>query len=620
MISKEIKLTKAYLYAESVLNGKQIACRFIKMACDRFMKDLERKDLVYDLDSVENVTHFFENVLCVPELGRSVEMPLFHAFWVQQLYGFKFKDTGLRRFTTVYNQFARKSAKTYYAGAITNFEALLWNDPRAIIMHGANSRDQAVLCTNMTADLINGSPQLKRFRISQREGMNRDGIILFERAKNTLKIVYQFEDRKCVVEAQPKDPGDGTNPSVGIVDEYHEAKDDSLLETIRSGQGLRLEPLTIVITSPGHNKLGPCYQTLRKKSVDVLNGKLIDDRHLAIMFELDSEEEWNNIDLKKLSGGDLSVLDVLEKSNPMMPYVPTLRSFLRDRVLEAAIAGGSTAANIKIKNAGIWIDAPNIWIPSKTIKKNNHGITEDQLIGRRCYIAIDLAASTDLCAVVTSFDDVLTKDIEFVSPDGSVVLKEGLSIEVVKSHFWIPEERLKNSKEDAVDYLRFVERGEMSVIPGDTIEYRPIANYVLDHFENYDVWFIASDSKYARMGIVPFLDEADKTIERGGYKGFIGVGQGFNLTEATSEVERLAMNHQFDFMGNQCMEMCFQNTTLHYKGMTAPEGGISGDRFPAKGLSNGRIDGVTALVTGKRQYLIFKVGEENKVTIIEQWN
>jgi hypothetical protein len=66
--------------------------------------------------------------------------------------------------------------------------------------------------------------------------------------------------------------------------------------------------------------------------------------------------------------------------------------------------------------------------------------------------------------------------------------------------------------------------------------------------------------------------------------------------------------------------MCFGNTTLHLKDMVAAEGGLSGHRYPSKGRSNGRIDGVSALCTAVHEYLRLNAEPEGTETKIEMWN
>ena len=152
---------------------------------------------------------------------------------LEQILCIRRKD-GRRKYTQAYIQVARKQAKTFYAANNALFELILGSDNAPQIMCGANNRDQAIICTEMMGKVIRCSPYLKELEDAK-------VIEIFTYRKKTTEIVFDDgKGRIGRVEAMPRDPGDGGNPSVTIVDELHEAKDLVLLETMKSGQGLLL--------------------------------------------------------------------------------------------------------------------------------------------------------------------------------------------------------------------------------------------------------------------------------------------------------------------------------------------------------------------------------------------
>lgn len=591
----ELKKVKSYQYAKDAILGNGIFSKYIILAAERFINDLQRDDLIFDLDVVEKVNVFFGEIIYVPELKRPIEIQPYRAFLLEQLFGFFYKKQGIRRFSSCYYQVGRKSLKTFDAAGITLYEGLFGNESDAEIMVGANSRDQAIICTVKIGKIIDASPELLELK--------DDGIIKTHTYKQkTTSIIYKTEDRIFRIDAMPKEPGDGENPHVTINDELHESNSLRLIETGESGQALRPEALNVVITSPGHNKTGPCYTELRKNSIEVLNGKYDDDRHLALLYEMDSEKEVDNIiksiDLRDSIFNQLDKVKLLEKSNPAKPHIKGISEYLVSRMKKAKKRGGYTAANIKIKNGGVWIDAPKIWIPSSTIKANNHGITKEQLIGKKCYAGMDLSAGKDLNAFVLEFEEI----------DGIIP---------VLSYFWIPQEKIDNQKNDAVDYRKFVEDGHMEVFDGNVVEYNVIAERIAWELEKFDCISIGCDAKYLYTGPVSIWNTQGKQdiIEK-----IVPVGQGFNLTGATEQIEQWTTLKRMDFMGNPVMEMCFANTTLHLKDSgNVQEGGISGHKYPAKGKSSGRIDGVIGLVTAEYERQRLQAEPIKPTPKIEVW-
>jgi len=70
---------------------------------------------------------------------------------------------------------------------------------------------------------------------------------------------------------------DGYNASCFIIDEMHAQKNWDLYNVMKSSQGMRRQPLGIVITTAGFLLSGyPCYD-MRKTCMEILRGLKQDD-------------------------------------------------------------------------------------------------------------------------------------------------------------------------------------------------------------------------------------------------------------------------------------------------------------------------------------------------------
>lgn len=549
---KSYKESKSYKYAKDVISGKIVASNFIIKQANRYINDLKRDDLYFDLDWHKKVIVFFEQICYVPELAAPVELPLPHAFWIEQVHCLRYKKNKKRKYKQAYIQVARKQAKTFYAANNALFELILGEDNKPEIMCGANTREQAVLCTKMIGHVIGCSPELKELKADKK-------LTLFTWQKEVTGVHYDNGNgREGKIEAMPKDPGDGGNPSVTVVDELHEAKDLKLLETMKSGQGLRRNPLALIITSPGHNKDAPCYSVLRDTAVKILDGVIENDNFLPILFELDNEEDWDNI-------------DQLIKSNPMMDYMDTLEDFLLDRIQEAKDIGGETEVNIKIKNSGIWVDAATTWISSEIVKANNHNIQESELLGKECYLGIDLAKGEDLNACALLFPNIRE------------------NIHAIKMMYWIPSDKVKTNR-DHVDYTRWIQKGFMIQQDGNVADHTLISKDIINEISKYNVKSIGFDSRFAYAGIIPALAHA-------GYEDLLNpVGQGYSgLSAAVVQMFNWMKREEMDLMHNQVLYWNLANVVMKV--------GDEGDQIPSKGKSNMKIDGVSASLTAIAEYL-----------------
>lgn len=577
---KSYKQSKSYKYSKAVISGKIIASKFIIKQAERYLKDLDNPDYYFCLETHHRINTWFEKILYVPELRRCSELLPPHAFVLHQLYCIKHVDTGFRKHTKIYAQFARKQAKTYLAAGIGLFELIYGSDPFPEILTGANSRDQAMLCTKMMGRLIGSSPMLKSL-------VKKGSLRVFRRKDAVETIVYKTDDREGKIDAMSREEGDGGNPSATVIDELHEAKNLSLLETMESGQGLREQPLQIIITSCGHNKDGPCYSVLRKTALNILEGSLTDESFLPIVYELDNEKEWDN-------------LDCLIKSNPMIPYFPTLKGYLKKRIKQAKNEGGETEVNIKIKNSGIWVDAAEVWIPSEIIDKNTYGITDEELLGRDCYAGLDLAKGIDLNACAFFFPNVREEMVTFINEDDEEE-QELRPIHVIKMMYWIPHDKVKNHK-DHVDYKKWINQGWMIQQPGDTAHLNDVTRDIIKEMKKYNMKIFGFDTRFAYSGPIPMLEEA-------GYVEILRpTGQTFNLGAAVSQCNEWYRRIQLDIMGNPVLKWNIANTIMKV--------GDMGDQYPSKGKSENRIDGVSAKVTAVCEYLRANVEIEGETFVL----
>ena len=173
------------------------------------------------------------------------------------------------------------------------------------------------------------------------------------------------------------------------------------------GEGARLNPLLIVITTAGFKKDGPCYSQLRKVSVDILEGKKHDDSQLAIIYEPDPEDDWEKE-------------ETWRKANPNFG-VSVYPHYLKERYIEAKNEGATKEVDFKTKNVNIWTNAASVWIPDRIWMQNK---TEPKT-GLTYETGLDIGFKRDWCAWVLNGID-----------------EEGYHSLI--PYFWIPEDTVQD--------------------------------------------------------------------------------------------------------------------------------------------------------------------------------
>lgn len=547
-------------YAQEVLSGKIIAGKWIKLACKRFLFDLKRTDLIFDEKQANRAVNFIERKLKHWEgsfSGNPLLLEDWQKFIVQQIFGW-YTLQGKRLVRSVYIQIARKNGKTSFLAAIINYHIFADTENTPQVLVGANNEDQAKICVNSVGRMIQQSPEFQDL-------IDDESVKLYNYKSNIVEIEYP--ERRAVVKAMSKNPEtkDGFNPSLGGVDEYHEAKDDKLLNVIESGQGSRINPLLIVITTAGFDKDGPCYSKLRESSTQILNDTIQDDHHLAFIYEQDDEDE-------------VSDESSWVKSNPNLGVSVSIE-FLRSRYKKALNEGGTKMVDFLTKNLNKWVDAPEVWIPYEVWSTNTHGLKPEDLEGKLCYGGLDLARVVDLNAFALWFPDV----------------KPG--VHAVLCFFWIPEAKVENNN-DRVDYKRWIEQGHLFKTPGNVADYSIIAADIKGIVKSFDFRSLSYDKYLSSHGVLK--DLLDNGIECHELPQNI-----VTLNMPTKELERIATNGKLEHFNNPVLTWMIGNTLLAKD--------TSGNVKPDKGKSEKKIDGVSAMINALAE---FKTFENQQVDLV----
>ncbi len=297
-----------YQYAADVRDGKIVVGEFIKQAVERFYVLFERDDIDFRENRADYAIEFISLLRHYTgrHAGKSFTLLPWQEFAVASIYGFYKKDedgSWCRLVSSVYIEMARKNGKSAFAAALCLYHLIADGESAAEVYLAANSKDQAKVSFTMCRNFVSGLDPKHRYLVSFRDQINFDKTLSF------LKVLAADSSKL-----------DGPNPSMFLLDEYHAAKNSGLKDVLQSGQGMRDDPMSIIITTAGFDKLGPCYQ-FREMCTEVLKGLKEDDTLFALIYALDEGDDWKN---EKVWG----------KSNPNLG-VTVKPKYLREQVQKA---------------------------------------------------------------------------------------------------------------------------------------------------------------------------------------------------------------------------------------------------------------------------------------------
>ena len=256
-------VARCYDYARQAISGEILTCEKTRMACRRFLDDLERSRTdpaypwTFDEHKAARPVDFMERFL-TPTKGDYDRMELmpWQCFIECNLYGWVDKNTGLRRYREGLVLVGTGNGKSTMMAGNATFGACKDGERGADVYLLANSKEQAGIVFNECKAQIEASRYLApRFRTL------RDGVY-YDKMNATIK--HRSSDSQRL---------DGLNPHMAIFDEIHEYRDFKLLNIIKRKTVKRRQPLILYITTMGTVLDGPLayYYDL---FTDAMMGKL----------------------------------------------------------------------------------------------------------------------------------------------------------------------------------------------------------------------------------------------------------------------------------------------------------------------------------------------------------
>ena len=139
---------RARRYAEAVLSGEILACKFVKAAARRHLDDLAGcEDYSYNASAAEKVCMFAEAMPHTKGIWarrkEKIRLEGWQIFALCCIFGWVRKADGLRRFRTVYLEVARKNAKSTLLSVIALYLLACDGESGAEVYSAATTRDQA---------------------------------------------------------------------------------------------------------------------------------------------------------------------------------------------------------------------------------------------------------------------------------------------------------------------------------------------------------------------------------------------------------------------------------------------------------------------------------------------
>lgn len=514
-------------YAETIRDGKKIACKELKEAVSRFFRDLENPEYEMDARAPEFCIQIIEKTLChqqgekldgTPLRGKPFLLEPWQKFIVYNLMGFKLKKTGTVRFHEALLFVPRKQGKTSFAGALA-WSLSLWYRRSGSKMYIASA---ALMQSLETFNFL--SYNIKRMGEDAKDG----GSTKIIDNNNEHSLTADVGDGSFFIRALAANPDsqDSLNANICIVDEIHALKQPKQYNLFKEAQKAYTNKLLIGISTAGDNEqafLGQRLKYCRK----VLDGTVRDEQYFIFMCCAPEGVKDGTVDFTDPK--------IHEMANP--GYGVTIRP---EEILNDSLQAQNDPQQRKdffAKSLNVYSNALRAYFDIEEFRKSDasHSWTLEQL----AKLPIDWYGGADLSKL---------HDLTAAALFGHY---QGVDIIVTHAFFPVVAAHLK-ADQDNIPLFGWADDGQLTLCNSPTVNHADVVNWFIAMRKmGFKIRQVGHDRKFCREYFIGMKSAGFKIIDQPQYY--------YKKSEGFRHIETSAKNGNLYYLHSEAFEYCVQN-------------------------------------------------------------
>lgn len=443
-------------YSNDCINGVIPSGKKHIWSCFRYLNDLKKIGLnvlvdpfpyIWNENEAQGIVDWFSYLRHSKGIlaGKPIELTPWQKFDLCQIYGWRNKDTGYKRFKKSFIEVGRKNAKSQMEAGVALYEISTQATKNGEVYEyytAGVKRKQSKIILNEAKLMLKGSPLRSKFKL-------------------TVDKVEHIKTGSYIEALNKEDgqKGDGTNPAGLILDEYHQHRTTEFYD-LGLGSNTK-ESLLMIITTAGMDLTYPCYtqeytycSKVLDPDIDVWNDEyFIDICEVDEGDDIDNEENW-------------------KKANPIrMSYKEGVEKIRGEYKLAKEIPEKMTAFLTKCLNRWVQQKA-NGYMDMSKWKRCEVKEFPISTKGMSVYVGFDMSAKIDL----TSVAFIIPWLSEEIDKTGKRIVKY-----ICYSHSFIPnQEKLRERiMKDKVPYDAWERMEFLTITDSEIVDQNVVMNYVL---------------------------------------------------------------------------------------------------------------------------------------------
>lgn len=437
MSSNPDHVAKAQSYLASVLNAEVLACRWVKLACERAERDHARETdpawpFRFDADKANRVCRFLEALPHIqgPLGGQKVVLEPWQCFIVTELFGWVWKETSTRRYRRASLWVPKGNGKTIICAGLALYLAFADKEPGADVVCTATSLEQAKLALNTAREQM-----IKNDKLAAKLGVK---VRAYDIIKPDASKLRGLPAKGSSTE--------GVSLQGGIIDEIHAAKNRGVYDSLRTACSKRPQAMLFTISTAGEDTSGVGFEVYTYCQ-SLLSGEKEDEEFFCVIYGLDESDDW-------------STEESWRKANPNFGVSVDAKGIRAE--CHRAISLASMEPAFRTKHCNEWVSAFGgelPFLPLDKIRKCYDKDLKDDFTGT-CTLGLDLASRLDLTTVVRVHGKRIDERLHYY----------------VFCNAWLPAATLAKAKN--ASYPGWLRDGFLSETPGSTVDLEQIEEHV----------------------------------------------------------------------------------------------------------------------------------------------
>ena len=514
-------------YAESIRDGRKIACMELQQAIDRFFRDLDNPNYEIDCKAPEFCIGIIEKTFChqqgekldgTPLRGTPFLLEPFHKFIIYNLVGFRLTGTDIVRFHEALIFIPRKNIKTSFAAS------LAW----ALGLWYRKSGSKVYITSAALMQSLESFNFIKYNVTRMGEDQQSGGAVKIIDNNNEHSLEASLGDGSFFIRALAANPDtqDSLNANIAIADEIHAFKKPKQYNLFKEAMKAYTNKLLIGISTAGDDEqafLGQRLKYCRK----VLDGTVQDEQYFIFMCCANPNPETGEIDYTDPK--------VHEMANPA--YGVSIRP---EELMNDALQAQNDPQQRKdffAKSLNVYTNALTAYFDIEEFRRSD--VKYNWSLDELAKLPIDWYGGADL----SRLHDLTAAALYGTYKDVDIIITHAF-FPIVAAH--------KKADEDGIPLFGWQDDGFLTMCNSPTVNHADVVNwFVLMRKKGFRIKQVGHDRKFCREYFIGMKSARFSIVDQPQYY--------YKKSEGFRHIEERAKNGKLYYLHSQAFEYCVEN-------------------------------------------------------------